>query len=115
MGNSSNGVLGLIAATAAVLCLGLAAGAMANNLDRRTATDYAKLIAKRECRDTRGCTDAFVRRLHPVSRHKALGKIAAVGARDGVGFICVRQVVIKLDHDTGDLRNAVSRRRCEAI
>lgn len=115
MDNSSKGVPGLIAATAAVLCLCLAAGATANNLDRQTATDYAKLIAKRECRDTRGCTDAFVRRLHRVSRHKAVGKIAAVGAREGIGFICVRQIVIKLDHDTGDLRNAVSRRRCEAI
>lgn len=115
MGNQSKGVLGLTVAVAAILCLGLAANATANNLDRQTATDYAKLIAKRECRDTRGCTDAFVRRLHRVSRHKAAGKIAAVGARDGIGFVCVRQLVIKLDHESGDLDYATSRRRCEAI
>ena len=34
------------------------------------------------------------------------------GARQGVGFACSRQVVIKLDHFTGDITYATSRRRC---
>ena len=45
--------VGLVAAIAAVLCLGVAA-AVANNLDRRTATNYAKSMARDECRSTTG-------------------------------------------------------------
>ena len=104
--------VGVIAAIAAVLCLGLVASAMANNLDRRTATSAAKQVAKQECRDTRGCQDYFVRKMHRVSRHKAIGKIIAQGARQGVGFQCTRQIVIKLDHFSGEIRYATSRRRC---
>ena len=59
-----------------------------------------------------GAQTYFVRRLHRVSHHKALGKIVAVGARQGVGFACVRQVVVTLDHFTGDVRYFTSRRRC---
>ena len=105
--------VGMMAAVAAVLCLGVAGLAIANNLDRRTATNVAKQAAKKECQQTTGCTDYFVRRLHRVSRHKALGKIAVVGARSGVGFVCVRQIVIKLDHFTGDITYGTSRRRCQ--
>ena len=85
---------------------------MANNLDRRTATAVAKLAAKKECQLTAGCTDYFVRRLHRVSQHKAIGKIIAQGARQGVGFQCTRQIVIKLDHFSGQIRYGTSTRRC---
>lgn len=111
-GGTRGGRVGLIAAIAAVLCLGVAGMAIANNLDRRTATNVAKQIAKQECQRTTGCTDYFVRRLHRVSRHKAVGKIVASGARQGVGFACVRQIVIKLDHFTGDINYGTSARRC---
>ena len=94
----------LVAAVAAVLCLGVAGMAM--------ATNAAKFVAKKECQQTSGCTDYFVRGLHRVSRHKAIGKIVVAGARQGVGFACSRQVVIKLDHFTGDITYATSRRRC---
>ena len=105
----------LLAGIAAVLCLGIASVAIANNLDRRTATNYAKKVAKQDCHNTTGCTDYFVRRLHRVSRHKAAGKIAVAGARQGTTFVCVRQIVIKLDHYTGDLDYGVSRRRCKTF
>lgn len=107
--------VGLVAAIAAIACLGFASIASANNLDRRTATNFAKQIAKRDCHNTTGCRDSFVRKLHRVSRHKAVGKIAVVGARQGTGFVCVRQIVIKLDHFTGDLDYGVSRRRCQTV
>jgi hypothetical protein len=101
-----------IAVTVAMLCLGLASIAPANNLDRVTATSAAKRVAKQKCRDIRGCKDHYVRNLHRVSRHKALGKIYAVGERQGVRFECVRQIVIKLEHETGDLLYGTSRKRC---
>jgi hypothetical protein len=50
--------------------------------------------------------------LHKRTRHKAVGKIGIAGDRDGVPFVCTRQIVIKLDHITGDINYAVSRRRC---
>ncbi len=106
---------GVIVVAVAVLCIGVASIASANNLDRRTATDAARLAAKRECQATRGCNSYFVRRLHRVSHHKALGKIVAVGARQGVGFACVRQVVVTLDHFSGDVRYFTSRRRCRLL
>lgn len=106
--------VGLVAAIAAVLCLAVAGIATANNLDRRTATNAAKFVAKKECQQTTGCRDFFVRRLHRVSRHKAIGKIAVVGARQGVGFVCVRQIVIKLDHFTGEINYSTSARRCQS-
>jgi hypothetical protein len=111
----TRGRVGLIAAIAAILVLGVAAMAMANNLDRRTATSAAKQAAKQECQATQGCTDWFVRRLHRVSRHKAIGKIVAVGARQGTRFACVRQIVIHLDHLTGEVRYGTSARRCQTV
>jgi hypothetical protein len=104
--------IGLVVAIVAVAALAIAAIAPANNLDRRTATSVAKQVSKRECQQTQGCTDYFVRRLHRVSRHKAIGKIIAQGARQGVGFQCTRQIVIKLDHFSGQIRYGTSRRRC---
>ena len=59
--------LGLVAAIAAIACLGVASIAVANNLDRRTATNSAKSIARHECQSTTGCKDYFVRGLHRVS------------------------------------------------
>src|SRR4029079_17297299 len=107
--------LGFVAAIAAIACLGIAAVAVANNLDRRTATNYAKSIARHECQSTTGCKDYFVRGLHRVSKHKAIGKIAVTGTRPGFSFVCSRQLVIKLDPYTGDLRNGVSQRRCRTF
>ncbi len=103
-GGIRGGRVGLIAAIAAVLCLGVAAMAIANNLDRRTATKAAKQIAKQECQRTHG--------LHGLLRPpSAPGQPPQGdrqdrrrgGARQGrSGFACVRQIVIKLDHVTGD-------------
>ncbi len=104
--------LGLITAIAAVACFAFAAVAVANNLDRRTATNVAKEVARKECQQTSGCQDSFVRRLHRVSRHKAVGKIAVVSVKHGSQFVCVRQIVIKLDHFTGEINYGTSARRC---
>jgi hypothetical protein len=87
--------------------------AQANNLDARTAINYARDIARKDCKNTRGCTDYKVIGLRKRAAHKAVGKIGIAGARDGVGFVCTRQLVIKLDHFTGNLDYAVSRRRCD--
>ena len=81
---------------------------MANNLDRRTATNAAKEVAKQECQRTSRLPGLVRPRLHRVSRHKAIGKIDVVGARQGVRFVCVRQIVIKLDHFTGDIKYGTS-------
>jgi len=105
----------VVAAAVAVLGLLVASVAVANNLDRRTATNAAKIVAKRDCRTTSGCKDYFVRGMHPVSRHKSIGKIGTISVKDGEKFECTRQVVIKLDHFTGDLTYAVSRRRCQDL
>ena len=64
---------------------------------------------------TTGCKQYFVRGLHRVSRHKAVGKIAVAGERPGFSFVCTRQLVIKLDHYTGDLDYGVSRRNCRTF
>ena len=114
-GGARRGRFAVLAIAAAVLSLSVAGVAVANNLDRQTATDYAKSIAKQDCQNTSGCKDYFVRRLHRVSRHKAVGKIVTVSVKNGEKFQCVRQLVIKLDHFTGDLNYAVSARRCEDL
>ena len=108
--------VGLMAAIAAVLVLGVVAVAPANNLDAQTAFSFARSVAKHDCQNTRGCTDYGVRRLHKVSQHKAAGKIFVSGSRNdngGFNFVCVRQIVVTLDHVTGDLDYGVSRRRCQ--
>jgi len=109
------GKLALVVALVAVLGSTFAVVAGANNLDRRTATDYARFLAKRDCRGTSGCQDFFVRGLHRVSRHKAVGKIHVISVKNGVKYDCTRQLVIKLDHFTGDLDYGVSQRRCQNL
>ena len=114
-GGTRRGRMAMIAAAVAVLGLLVASVAVANNLDRRTATNAAKQVAKQDCHATSGCTDYFVRGLHRVSRHKAVGKIIVVSTKNGATFECSRQIVIKLDHFTGDITYAVSKRRCHAV
>ena len=111
-GKGLKGKLALIVATMAVLGTSFAAVAVANNLDRQTATDAAREVARRDCHQTSGCKDFFVRGLHRVSKHKAIGKIHVISAKNGEKFDCVRQVVIKLDHFTGEINYATSARRC---
>src|SRR5215207_4333422 len=117
MKERSKGVLGKLAMLVAVGVLGaaFAAVAVANNLDRQTAQNAAKKVAKRDCRRTSGCQDYRVFNLHKVSRHKAVGKIGVLRTKNGVSYVCTRQVVIKLDHFTGDVNYAVSRRRCHTV
>jgi hypothetical protein len=107
--------VGIIVSIVAVLCLGVASLAIANNLDRLTATRYAKKIAKDDCQNTSGCKDFYVRGLHRVSRHKAVGKIFVLSVKNGEKFLCSRQLVIHLDHFTGDLNYGVSARRCKDL
>ena len=104
--------IALLATAVAVLGAAFASVAIANNLDRRTATNVAKQVAKDDCRDTTGCEDWGVRGLHRVSRHKAVGKLIVVSVKNGIRYSCRRQIVIKLDHETGELAYGVSRRRC---
>ena len=105
----------LIVTIAAVLGTAFAAIALANNLDRQTATESAREVAKRDCHQTSGCKDFFVRGLHRVSKHKAIGKIHVISTKNGEKFDCVRQVVIKLDHITGKITYATSARRCRDL
>ena len=103
----------VLALAATVLFTGLVATAAANNLDRDTATDAAREVARRDCRDTSGCKDYRVFGLHRVSRHKAIGKIEVISVKNGTKFSCTRQVVIKLDHFTGEINFATSPRKCD--
>jgi len=105
----------VLAIAAAVLGTGLVSTAVANNLDRKTATEAAREVAKRDCRDTSGCKDFRVFRLHRVSRHKAIGKIEVISVKNGTKFACVRQVVLKLDHFSGKITYATSKRRCDSL
>jgi hypothetical protein len=114
-GGRTRGRIAVLTTAVAMFGLVVATAATANNLDRRTMTSVAKQVAKTDCRDTRGCKDWAVRGLHRVSRHKALGKIVVDSQKDGTNFRCTRQIVIKLDHTTGELAYGVSRRRCEQI
>ena len=89
--------------------------AAANNLDRKTATDAAREVARSDCRQTSGCEDFRVCGLHRVSRHKAVGKIHVTSTKNGLRFECTREGVIKLDHFTGEINYGVSDRKCEQI
>jgi hypothetical protein len=109
------GKLALVVALVAVLGGTFAVAAGANNLDRQTATDAARQVAKRDCRNTSGCKDFFVRGLHRVSRHKAVGKIHVISVKNGIKYDCTRQLVIKLDHFTGEINYGVSQRRCRNL
>jgi hypothetical protein len=105
----------LLIAAVALLGLVFASATSANNLDKRTMTSVAKQVAKKDCRNTSGCEDWAVRRLHRVSRHKGLGKIVVISRKNGARFQCTRQIVIKLDHLTGEIAYGVSKRRCEQV
>ncbi len=108
----TRGRVGLVAAIAAVLCLAFAALAVANNLDVRTAQNAAKFAAKKECQSTSGCTGYGASNIHRVSHHKAAGKIFVNSTKNGERFQCRQQVVITLDHFSGDIRYFLSHRRC---
>jgi hypothetical protein len=105
----------VVAALVAAVFGTFSAFAIANNLSKRTATNAAREIARRDCRATTGCEDYRVVALKRVSRHKAVGKIAVFGIMRGERFACRRQVVIKLDHETGKLFYATSKRRCDDL
>ena len=102
-------------AVAGLLGVALISTASANNLDRLTATQVAKDAARADCRHTTNCKDWYVRRMHRVSRHKALGKIIVISTKNQRKFACRRQILIKLDHETGDIDYATSPRRCVDI
>ncbi len=117
MKNRAGGIrrtIAIVGTATAVLLSGFAAVALANNLDRDTATDAAREVARRDCRDTSGCRSYRVFNLHRVSRHKAVGKIEVVSVKNHERFSCVRQVVIKLDHFSGEIFFETSARRCES-
>jgi hypothetical protein len=114
-GGSAKFRIALLAVTAMAIAVGVVAVAGANNLDRLTATQYAKDIARKDCRHTSNCKRWGVKDLHRVSRHKAWGRIYVVSTKNGVKYECRRQLVIKLDHFNGDLDYAVSARKCVAL
>lgn len=103
------------AALLALTALTAAAPALANNLDRRTAQEAAREVARRDCRATDGCKSYRAFRMHKVSRHKAIGKLAVIAVHKGEKVECRRQVKIKLDHETGKVFYSVSKRRCEDL
>ena len=111
-GGSARLRVALLAVTATAIAVGLVAVAGANNLDRLTATQVAKDVARADCRHTSNCKGWAVRRLHRVSRHKAVGKTIVISTKNGIKFACKRQLVIKLDHFSGDIDWATSARRC---
>jgi hypothetical protein len=111
----TGGRIALVVTAVALLGVVFASVAIANNLDKRTMTEVAKQVAKKDCQKTSGCKDWFVRGLHQVSRHKGIGKIHVISEKDGAKFECTRQIVIKLDHLTGELAYGVSKRRCDQI
>ena len=111
-GKGRMGRLTLVAAVAAVAGLAFAAVAFANNLDRRTANEAAKELARKDCHDTSGCEKYVARDLHRVSRHKWLGKIHVISHKNDRRYDCFRRIAIKLDHETGRIYSAESRRAC---
>ncbi len=114
-GKGTVGRFALLVTLVAVVGATFAAMAYANNLDRQTATDAAREVARRECRNTTGCEEFFVRDLHRVSRHKAIGKTHVISHKNGIRFDCVRQIVVKLDHESGEINYATSARRCKDL
>ena len=97
------------AALFAVLVTGVAS---ANNLDVRTAQNVAKEAARKECQSTSGCTGYGASNIRRVTRHKAVGKIFVNSTKNGIKFQCRQQVVLKLDHFTGEIRYGTSARKC---
>lgn len=115
MHQSARGVRRVVVAVVAVAALftllipGLAS---ANNLDVRTAQNVAKEAARKECQSTSGCTGYGASNIRRVTRHKAVGKIFVNSTKNGIKFQCRQQVVVKLDHFTGEIRYGTSARRC---
>lgn len=105
----------LVTAIAGALCLGLASVAFGNNLDRNTAQDVARIAAKRECRDTSGCRGYAASNVRLQTFHRANGKIFVESVKNGIRYQCRQQIVIKLNHDTGDIRYFLSRRKCQNL
>jgi len=101
-------VLGLVSAL-------LAATALANNLDRRTAQNVAKFAAKKECQATSGCTGAGTSNVVLLTHHKANAKIFVNSTKNGELFQCRQAAVITLNHETGDLRYFLSKRKCTSL
>jgi hypothetical protein len=115
VGGTRHGRVGFVAAIVAVLCLGLTAMAVANNLDQRTAQNAAKFAAKKECQQTSGCTGYGAANIHRVTHHKAVGKIFVNSTKNGEKFQCRQQVVITLDAVTGDIKYFLSHRKCQDL
>ncbi len=101
-------VVGLVGALFAATALG-------NNLDRRTAQEVAKFAAKKECRDTSGCTGYAASNVVLLTHHKANAKIFVDSKKNGERFQCRQRTVITLDHETGDLRYFLARRKCTSL
>lgn len=106
------GRVGLIALATAVLCLVVAGVAVANNLDVRTAQNAAKQVAKQECQRTTNCTGYGASNIRRVTRHKAVGKIFVNSTKNGIKYQCRQQIVLHLDHFTGDITYGLSDRKC---
>jgi hypothetical protein len=111
-GGTRRGRLVLVGAAVAVLGLLLASVAFANNLDRRTAQNVAKYAAKKDCQRTSGCYAYGASNVRLITHHKANGKIFVNSVKNGERFQCRKQITITLNHDTGDIRYFLSRRKC---
>ncbi len=101
-----------VGALAALFAVVLAGTAAANNLDVRTAQSAAKQVAKKECQQTTGCTGYGTSRIQRVTQHKAAGKIYVNSVKNAIKFQCRQQIVLKLDHATGEIRYGTSSRKC---
>ena len=111
-GGTRRGRLALVGAAVAILGLLVASVAFANNLDRRTAQNAAKFAAKKECRQTTGCTGYGASNVRLVTHHRAVGKIFVNSTKNGERFQCRQQIVIHLDPYNGQIRYGLSHRKC---
>ena len=98
-----------IGALFAVVFTGMAA---ANNLDVRTAQNAAKEVARKECQSTSGCTGYGANNIRRVTQHKAVGKIFVDSVKNGIKYQCRQQIVLHLDHESGQIRYGTSGRKC---
>ncbi len=108
---------GLVAGIAAVLCLAIAATAIANNLDRNTAQNAARVAAKKQCQRTQGCpTGQYgTTNVNLITHHKAVAKIFYRVVRGPNEYVCRQQVVILLNHQNGAIKFDFARRKCELV
>ena len=114
-GGTRGGRFAFLAAIVAVLCLGVATMAVANNLDRNTAQNAARFAAKKQCQRTQGCpTGQYgTTNVNLITHHKAVAKIFYRVVRGPNEYICRQQVVITLNHENGAIRFNFSRRKCQ--